>query len=318
MVKDAARRPRTWRRRIAEMLDPDLRHKQGLSLANTIIALIIVASTAMVVLETEPTLFEAHRRAFFLGERLVGAIFVIEYIIRAWTAQENPQFGKGWKGFFRYFFSIGSLVDLLAILPTLLFIEGQDALALRIFRVLRMARAARLGRLSNAWEHMFRAIASRRDELFLAFGSGLMLMLVSSTLLYMVEGDRQPQTFGSIPRAMWWSIVTLTTIGYGDAIPVTLVGKILAGITAVLGIGVIAMPTGIIAAALSDSVQLGRIADELELEREARRLRLEGYEEGAEDALIIEDEALRDTELEEIAREAAGPQENASPKPPEP
>ena len=90
------------------------------------------------------------------------------------------------------------------------------------------------------------------------------LLLVSSTLLYMIEGEGQPDDFGSIPRAMWWSIATLTTVGYGDAVPHTVIGRILAGFTAVTGIGLIAMPTGILAAAFSDALQRQRE------EREAR------------------------------------------------
>ncbi|MFO1015767.1 MAG: ion transporter [Caulobacteraceae bacterium] len=267
------------RRRIAEALDPDLRHATGLSRTNLVFAGLILISTAMVVLETEPSVFDAHRRIFFYGERLVGTIFVIEYIVRAWCAQENPQFGRGLKGLLGYVFSVGSLVDLLAIVPSLFLFQGQATLSLRIFRVLRMLRVARLGRLSNAWTHMINAIAARREELFLAFAAGLILMLVSSTLLYMAEGTVQPDKFGSIPRAMWWSIVTLTTIGYGDAVPVTLFGKILAAFTAFCGIGLIAMPTGIIAAALSDSVQLRRMALQAELERERREADKEDSDE---------------------------------------
>lgn len=258
------------RRRLAEALDPDLRLSTGLSKTNLFFAGLILVSTAMVVLETEPSVFDAHRRIFFYGERVVGAVFIIEYVVRAWCAQDNPQFGPGLRGVFRYIFSIGSLVDLLAIVPSLFLLQGQATLSLRIFRVLRMLRVARLGRLSNAWTHMINAIAARREELFLAFAAGLILMLTSSTLLYMAEGTVQPAQFGSIPRAMWWSIVTLTTIGYGDAVPITLLGKILAAFTAFCGIGLIAMPTGIIAAALSDSVQLRRMALQAELERERR------------------------------------------------
>ncbi len=270
MADGAKRYAPTLRRRVAEAIDPDMRHHVGLSLVNSVLVVLILASTIMVVLETEPEIFDRYREVFFWGERLVGAIFITEYIVRAWAAQENPQFGPGLKGIVKYVFSIGSLVDLVAILPTLVLLNGQTTLSLRIFRMLRMLRVTRLGRLSNAWVHMARAIAARRDELFLAFGAAIILMLLSSTMLYMVEGEQQPQTFGSIPRAMWWSITTLTTIGYGDAIPITFVGRILAGVTAFCGIGVIAMPTGIIAAALSDSVQLRRIAEELELEREER------------------------------------------------
>ncbi len=278
MAKDSPHPATTLRHRLAVALDPDLRHHPGLSPANTFFAILILVATVMVVVETEDSVFNAHRLFFYWGERLISALFISEYLVRAWCAQENPQFGRGFRGLFRYIFSIGSLVDLVAIIPAIILFNGQATLSFRIFRILRMLRIARLGRLSNAWEHMIKAIGARREELFLAFAAGLIIMLTSATLLYMAEGEVQPTTFGSIPRAMWWSVVTLTTIGYGDAVPVTLLGKIFAAFTALAGIGLIAMPTGIIAAALSDSVQLRRIAEE-QFERDEREREQRAAEE---------------------------------------
>lgn len=96
----------------------------------------------------------------------------------------------------------------------------------------------------------------------MSLGLATLLLLVSSTMLYLIEGAHQPETFGSIPRTMWWSIATLTTVGYGDVYPVTPLGKIFAGMTAVTGIGLIAMPTGILAAAFSDAIQAQRVEKE--------------------------------------------------------
>lgn len=272
MTRDAARDHKTLRRRIAEALDPDLHHGAALSPVNAVIGALVVASTLVVVLETEPGLLARYQGSFLVAERAFAAAFILEYLLRAWTARENPRFGPGLAGLGRFLISTGSLVDLLAIVPTLVMLGGHHAFSLQILRILRVARVVRLGRLSNAWAHMLKAIGARRDELFLAFTAGVILLLTSSTLLYVAEGARQPQAFGSIPRAMWWSITTLATIGYGDAVPVTFAGKLLAGLTALCGIGVVAMPTGIIAAALSDSVQLRRLADELAVERERREL----------------------------------------------
>ena len=272
MTPHAAQDHRSLRRRVAEALDPDLHHTSGLSLVNALIGLLVVISTLVVVMETEPAMLARYRDAFLTAERAFVAAFTVEYLLRAWTARENPKFGPGLRGLTRFVFSAGSLIDLAAIIPTLIMLGGHHALSLRLLRILRVIRVVRLGRLSNAWAHMLRAIGARREELFLAFTAGVILLLVSSTLLYLAEGDRQPEAFGSIPRAMWWSVTTLATIGYGDAVPVTFLGKLLAGLTALCGIGVVAMPTGIIAAALSDSVQLRRLADELALEREQREL----------------------------------------------
>lgn len=132
---------------------------------------------------------------------------------------------------------------------------GNEAFLLRMFRLIRIIRVARLGRFSSALQAINEAVHARRFELMMSFAIASMLLLLSSTLLYIVEGGIQPETFGSIPRAMWWSVATLTTVGYGDVYPVTTIGRIFAGLTAITGIGLIAMPTGILASAFSDAIQ---------------------------------------------------------------
>jgi voltage-gated potassium channel len=116
-------------------------------------------------------------------------------------------------------------------------------------------RIAKLGRMSAAITVLTDAIMARRFELLVSLAVAVMALILSSTAMYLVEGAVQPEAFGSIPRAMWWSIVTLTTIGYGDVVPVTALGRIVAGITAICGIGLIAAPTGVLAAAMSDAVK---------------------------------------------------------------
>jgi voltage-gated potassium channel len=155
----------------------------------------------------------------------------------------------------RYIISWPALIDLAAILPVLLLASGSHSLLMRLLRLLRLLRFAKLARFSNALNYLFEAIHARRFELVVALCIGLLLLLFASTMLYLVEGEAQPEHFGSIPRAMWWAVVTLTTVGYGDVVPVTVLGKLCAGITAVAGISIIAMPTGILAAALSDAMQ---------------------------------------------------------------
>jgi voltage-gated potassium channel len=124
--------------------------------------------------------------------------------------------------------------------------------------VLRILRLAKLGRMSRAWDDLVGAFRSRRHELYLTISLAGLVILVSSTLLYLAEADAQPDKFGSIPRAFWWSIVTLTTVGYGDAYPVTPIGKLLSGMVAVAGIGLIALPAGILAGAFTETMQRRR------------------------------------------------------------
>ncbi|HIJ44269.1 MAG TPA: two pore domain potassium channel family protein [Rhodospirillaceae bacterium] len=130
--------------------------------------------------------------------------------------------------------------------------EGTYAVLLRLVRVLRLLRLARESEWANAFKLLGQAITERRRELVLSFGFVGAILLVAATVLFVVEGAAQPEAFGSIPRALWWAIATLTTIGYGDVYPITALGKVCASIVAITSIAIIAMPTGIMAAAFSD------------------------------------------------------------------
>ncbi|MEQ8346012.1 MAG: ion transporter [Sneathiellaceae bacterium] len=243
------------RRRSHLQLSPLARTKNGLSLANKCICLIIVLSSVLAILETEPTFVRGWESGIYGLELAFTAIFVLEYAARVWTAVEDPAYRHPLWGRLRYVLTVPAIVDLLAILPVLLLAGASDAILLRLFRLFRILRLARLGRFSMACNHVLEAIRSRRHELLLSLLVAVIALVVSSTLLFLAEGAVQPATFGSIPRAMWWSIATLTTVGYGDVYPVTVLGKVLAAFTAVMGIGLIAMPTGILAAAMSDAFQ---------------------------------------------------------------
>jgi voltage-gated potassium channel len=246
------------RRTLYAQLDPRARQTKGLSATNRILVLLIVAATTLAVIETEPTVAAGHILLFERIELGFGLLFTLEYIARLWIAPEarpdlHPAIAR-----LRFMASPAAVTDLLAIIGSLSSILGAGSLLLRLVRLLRILRLAKLGRMSRAFQHMVEAVRSRREELALSLCAGIFLMVVSATLLYLVEGHVQPDKFGSIPRALWWSVATLTTIGYGDAYPITALGKFLAGVTAVLGIGLIAMPTGILASAFSDAMQRRR------------------------------------------------------------
>ena len=214
----------------------------------------IIAAVAAAVLETEPKLGMADRGLFRGLELGFGAAFSLEFLARGWCAGgEARTFRAAWASRMRWLFSVPTLIDILALAPTFFATTQMPTFGLRLLRMLRILRIARLGRFSRAWRELASVIGSRRDELLLTLFVAVLVMLVSSTALYLVEGDIQPAKFGSIPRALWWSVVTLTTIGYGDVAPVTPLGKVLAGITAFLGVGLIAAPAGILAGAFSEA-----------------------------------------------------------------
>jgi voltage-gated potassium channel len=247
-------RPRQW---LYTHLEPTAWKHTGLSPLNQLVAAFICVAAAIAILESEPTVHQGHEGAFFVAEVLFTTVFLVEYGARLWAAGENPRYA-GISGRIRYALTPSALVDLLAVLPMFVVILGSEAFILRIFRLIRILRLARLGRFSVAAQAISTAVSARRYELLMSVVFAGILLLFSSTVLYVVESDGQPENFGSIPRAMWWSIATLTTVGYGDVYPLTVAGRIFAGVTAITGIGLIAMPTGILAAAFSDAIQAQR------------------------------------------------------------
>jgi voltage-gated potassium channel len=246
------------RRRLHLQLDPRARQARGLSTINRVLAILILVATALAIAETEPVLTRGHMQAFEHAEMALGTIFLVEYLARLWVAPEAYPALSAFRARLRFAVSLAAIADLAAVIGSLGLAFGTGTLILRLVRLLRILRLAKLGRMSRAFHHMADAIATRREELLLSLCAGLFLMIVSATLLYLVESGAQPDEFGSIPRALWWAVATLTTIGYGDIYPITPLGKALAGITAIFGIGLIAMPTGIVAAAFSDAMQRRR------------------------------------------------------------
>lgn len=239
-----------------EQLEPGVSGRLGLSLSNKLVAVLILAASFTAVLETEATLREQAGNLFLYAEIFFVSFFIVEYIARVFAAGQDPRY-RGIGGRIRYMFTWWALLDLIAIAPSLITMGTDNAFLLRLFKLLRLARLSRLGRFSRAWTALGQSLISRRYELLVSLALASLLLVFSSALLYLVEAEAQPEAFGSIPRALWWSVATLTTVGYGDVAPITALGRIFAAITAVAGIGMIAMPTGILAAAFSDILQKG-------------------------------------------------------------
>jgi voltage-gated potassium channel len=254
--------PHGLRRRAYDQIDPRARQGRGLSAFNKAIIALVLLATVIAVLETEPALAHRYGVPFAVTEIVLGVIFAIEYALRLWSAPERNPTRSPWAERVRFAISPVAIADLAAVVASLAVVGGSSALMVRLVRVARILRLAKLGRMSRAFDHMVEAISLRRDELLLSLAAGLFLMIMAATALYIVEGAVQPDKFGSIPRALWWSVATMTTIGYGDVYPVTGLGKFLAAVTAIISIGFIAMPTGILAASFSDAMQRHRQAME--------------------------------------------------------
>jgi voltage-gated potassium channel len=261
---------RTNRSRVYKQLSPNAWPGTGLSPANWLLSIIIVLGSLSAIVETEVTLVHSYGQLFRAVELTCGVVFSAEYLARIWSVVEQQPDVSHARQRFQFLITPIALFDLMVIAATFVPMIGINVLALRIFRLIRILRIAKLGRLSSAMQRLSFAIHSRRYELLLTVGLAICLLIAGATALYLVEGEGQPDKFGSIPRALWWAVITLTTIGYGDVYPITALGKVVAALVAVVGVGLVAMPTGILAAAFSDAMQndrrktLGTCSDDAE------------------------------------------------------
>jgi voltage-gated potassium channel len=218
----------------------------------------IVLNIIAFVLETVEPIYNDWHRVFWWIEAVSVAVFTAEYLFRVWSCVENPRFASPILGRLRFAVTPMALVDLLAIVPFYLPMLGADARIVRAFRLFRLFRILKFGRYSRALQMLGNVIKKQREELIIATAVLTLLLLLASTMLYYAEHHAQPEAFPSIPAAMWWAVATLTTVGYGDVYPVTVVGKLCASVTAVLGIGMFALPTGILGAGFVEEIEAAR------------------------------------------------------------
>ena len=224
--------------------------KKHFTYLQKIIIFFIVASCIAVVIESEKEIYLNNQKFFDFLRYLFGFVFTVEYILRFVAVGEVKKF-KGFTGRIRYLFSFWAIIDLLAILP--FYISGvNESFLLRLFRLLRLLSFARLGRYSTAIQNVLGAISNRKSELFFSIIISTSLLFISSSFMYLLEAEAQPESFGSILRSVWWAAAALTTVGYGDVYPITALGKFFAIISAFSSIGVVALPAGILAGSFSE------------------------------------------------------------------
>lgn len=246
------------RKQVYRQLEPGAWGKKGLSPSNYLVIIAVLSSVLLAVLETEPTLYEPLKNWFEGAEKILTVMFTAEYGARFWSAPEQTGTSSPARKRLDFTFSLAGIFDLAVVVASWLPFFTANLALLRIVRIARIARLAKLGRFSRAADHLHYAVTTRAYELLLALSLAVVLLIIGATTLYWAEGDIQPDKFGSIPRALWWSVVTLTTVGYGDVSPITPLGKVIAGLVAVAGIGLVALPTGILAAGFSEAVQRDR------------------------------------------------------------
>lgn len=181
-------------------------------------------------------------------------VFTLEYVLRLWSCTVDARFRGAVAGRVRLAFRPMCVIDLLAILPFYLPFVGIDLRTLRVLRLLRVFRVVKIGRYYASLGLIKEVFRAKKEELVLSVAMMGFLLVVSATVLYYCENEVQPMVFSSIPATMWWAVATLTTVGYGDMYPVTIVGRLCASVIAILGIGMFALPTGILGAGFVEAV----------------------------------------------------------------
>ena len=224
-----------------------------------LIIFLIVASILEIILDSFVSFRATHARFLSTFEVFTVIIFTIEYLLRIWTADLLYPKLPAWAARLKFITSFNGLIDLVAILPFYLpFLIKMDLRFVRVLRILRLLRVFKLNRYTRSLQLVADVFYQKRGELGITIFITFLLLLVSSTLMYYLEGDVQPEQFPDIISTFWWAVATLTTVGYGDVYPVTGWGKLVSGVIALLGIGLVALPTGIVSSGFIEHIEQER------------------------------------------------------------
>ncbi|AFZ04724.1 Ion transport protein [Oscillatoria nigro-viridis PCC 7112] len=226
------------------------------SLADDIfITCLIAINVAAFIASTSPTLSQEQQLILENIEIVSSLVFTIEYLLRLWVCTVDSRYSHPFWGRLRYGLTPLSLIDLISILPFYSLLLFPNLSFVNLIRLLRLLRLLKMSRYSESLRTLGAVLYAKKEELIATAFAVFILLIFASSVMYFVENEAHPETFASIPDAMWWGVVTLTTVGYGDIYPITPLGKFLGAILAFLGIGIFALPAGLIAAGFSEEVQ---------------------------------------------------------------
>ena len=237
------------KKKVYSLLHPEIGDTKLDKAINAFIIILIALNVIAVILETVPSLEAEYRNFFYYFDIISVALFTIEYALRVWSSNIDAKYRHPFYGRIKYMLSAAALIDLLAIFPFYIHsLISFDLRILRIFRLLRFFRLFRLTSYMKATKLVINVFKSNASELMLSLLLAIFLIIISSSLVYFTEHLAQPDKFTSIPDTIWWSVTTLTTVGYGDMVPITIAGKIFTGFILMAGVAIFALPAGIITA----------------------------------------------------------------------
>jgi voltage-gated potassium channel len=214
---------------------------------------LIVLNISVMILESVNSFYENYFRFFIFVSALSLVVFSIEYALRLWTCNVSQEYKNPVSGRLKWIFTPYAMIDLLAILPFYMFaIFGVDVTGLVVLRIFRVFKIVRY---SDSINNIIAVLKNERDTLVTAYAVLFIVLIVAATLMFQFENAAQPEAFSSIPATMWWGVITLTTVGYGDITPITAPGKIFGSIIALIGIGIFALPAGILASGFAKQLE---------------------------------------------------------------
>lgn len=254
------------RKEMARLLSVDGNHPYSRMVDLSLIVLISLNVIA-IILESVSSIHEQYHRLLFWFEAFSVFVFTIEYSLRLWSCVELVEFShmSHTRARLKYMTTPLAIIDFLAIAPFFLMLFF--VIDLRFLRVVRLLRIFKLTRYSGAMSLLLSVFKEEAQAFLAAFFVLLMLLILASSGIYLLEHKIQPDAFGSIPDAMWWAMATLTTVGYGDVVPITPMGKLFGGLITVVGIGMVALPAGILASGFADQMHRRRNLYEDRLEQ---------------------------------------------------
>ncbi|MEM7022763.1 MAG: ion transporter [Pseudomonadota bacterium] len=292
--------PNRLRRRIHEILDVRAAGDQTARVVEYGLIVMILANVGAIILESMPAVDAAYQLAFDIFEAISIIVFTVEYGLRVWSSVENPKLRRGkLSPRLNYVLSPISLVDLVAIVP--FYLSFLIPLDLRFMRVFRLFLVLKLSRYQASMTLLWAVLRHEARPIAAALFVLTILLIVVSSFAYLTEGPVQPEDFGSIPDAMYWAIVTMTTVGYGDVVPITPLGKLLGAIIGVIGVGMVALPAGLLASGFSQQLHERR----REFEDAVNRVLENGVispEEGDQLKELREELGLTDHQAAELTR----------------
>lgn len=246
------------RRNVSQLIEFNASASTSSRFMDFAMVVLIIANVAAIMLESVASIEAQYASQFWYFEVFSIAVFTIEYLLRVWSCPDikEGKYEDSFKGRLKYMCSIPALIDLAAIAP--FYLSLFVVMDLRFLRVFRVFRIFKLTRYSNAMTMLLRVFREESSSFFAAFSILAIVLITAASGIYLLEHEVQPEAFGSIPAAMWWATSTLTTVGYGDVTPITPLGKVFGGLITIVGMGMVALPAGILASGFSAQLKQNR------------------------------------------------------------